>query len=316
MATTRDFESLGVWAENAETIIPVVPVPGVAYRNTAYPQSENEEGELYNSIPDSANFNQAMFIISSFTDVTDKHGTVGWSDQVDYDVPAFTWADDGIFYTSIQASGPGTPAGIQDPTGGLTPLYWKPLRSAAEFELDLSSQTVGSEGARLVGTTYQPDPSVSPIGQTVQDALEDLNRRAFILRGLELRLAGVFDEDGILLGQGFNITNNQAVKNTSQGINYFSILPEDSLLAGIAAGANDVPATIVARITPQREINPSDTTTLLTSNVHVVYGEWPPVDPDPSTIKIIFTDPDNPNISRFVPFSIIMETVGTFDNNQ
>lgn len=302
MATTREFKSLGIWADDATVMppIPMNPLDTVAYRNEDFPQSENEEGELYNSITNSANFNQAMFIITSFIDSIDTHGTVGWSDAIDYDKPALTWADDDCFYIALLPSGPGT--AIKDPANELNPTFWEKLVSAVQFELDLSSQVPASEGALLVGTT----------GMTVQENLDSLNVRAFNLRGLRTLLEGSFDEDGILLGNGFNIKDNIATqKTTTGGIDYFSVEPIDTGFGSVLI-RNQAP-----RVTAQRTVNSPDTSNLLTANVYVIMGVWvagdgSTIDADENTIKIVFSDINNVNITFQTPFTVSIRAVDRF----
>ena len=139
MPTTRSFISLGVWAEDAQTVIPSEPTPGEAYRNTALTPEENQTGEKFQTKANSTNINQKMFIISSFTDTIDKHGVPGWSDQVDYAVPAIVWADDGEYYYARQDSGPSTLP--RDPVG--SPLYW----------FKYSQELAPYEGTRFIGHT-------------------------------------------------------------------------------------------------------------------------------------------------------------------
>lgn len=313
MSDTRDFKSLGIWADDATVIPPppAVPLPNVAYRNEAFPQSENEEGELYNSIPDSANLNQAMFIISSFTDTIDRHGTPGWYSLVDYDpLPALVWSDDEKFYTALQPSGPNTGAGARDPKDGLNPDYWQELISSNILELDLSSQDFGDEGARQVGTTFQPDTTdfPVPVEQTVQDTLEFVDERAYKLQNLRLVFAGAFDESGILQGQGFNIKNNKADIIINQGQKFFRIDLDDKRFYGL---------TMKVEVTALRQINddpPVISTGILTANKFVVIGPWKSSSPtliidDTDTIKIQFTNPFNINEQLSLPFTVIGTTL-------
>lgn len=309
MSNTREFKSLGIWAENAETTLPIVPLPGIAYRNTGFSQADNEEGELYDSIPDSANFNQAMFIISSFTDTIDKHGTPGWYDMVDYDpLPALVWASDGKFYVALQPSGPNTAAGVRDPANGLEPDYWQELISSVVLELDLSSQTPGDEGARQVGTTFQPDTTdfPTPVGQTVQDTLDFNAERAYKLFNTRLVFAGAFDENGILQGNGFNIKNNVAEKITNQGYSFFRIGLEDERFFSLR---------LMVKVTPLRNINsssPVNGTAILPANYYVIIDLWAffvgnnlvTID-DTRTVKIILTNPDAPSQQLFTPFTVM-----------
>jgi len=160
MATTRDFKSLGVYASDAETTIPVTPSPGTAYRNVLVTDVQNETGEAYDLIPNSIDWNQKFYIISSFTDLIDKHGIPGWSEDVDYTLPAIVWASDNIFYEALQPSGPSTT--VRDPVSEST--YWSPI-TAADLEAKLADKGAGTEGALLVGTT----------GETVQAKLVSLD---------------------------------------------------------------------------------------------------------------------------------------------
>jgi hypothetical protein len=199
MSSTRDFTSLGVWAENANTTIPPVPVDGTAYRNTAYTQLQNEAGDAYNTKPDSANFNQKMYVISSFIDMLDKHGIVGWSDEVDYAEPAVVWASDNKFYVALQASGPSTTP--KDPID--SPTYWELFESAATLRRELASQEEGTEGARIVGYT----------DMTVQEALDSINDSISNINGFQVVYAGYFDgTTGLMIGNGFNVLDNQVVR--------------------------------------------------------------------------------------------------------
>ena len=131
MAVTRTFTSLGVVATDAETVIPPTPISGTAYRNEAFSQVENETGERFDTIADSADFNQKQFIISSFTNMIDTNGVPGWTDLVDYAAPALVWGSDNLFYFAIAASGPSTTP--QDPVS--TVGFWEFLDTTNDQEI-------------------------------------------------------------------------------------------------------------------------------------------------------------------------------------
>ena len=299
MPTTRNFSSLGIWANDAETVIPMTPVEGVAYRNDTLTQMQNEAGEGYDTKPNSADFNQKMFIVTSFTDEMDSHGIVGWSDEVDYELPAITWSTNGFFYTALQASGP-SGVGFKDPD--TEPTYWELIFGSSQFELDLSSQVLGDEGARLVGTTYQPDPLLPVVGQTAQSSLELMNKQSYRLHGLEVNLSGKFDENGVLLSSGFNIKDNVAEKVTQNGYSYFRITLADDPFSidKLEQGRYFVSA--------ERVVDPGNPANLLTANVFMIIGEWERTDgfvvDGTNSIKINFSNPFNLNEQIFVPFSI------------
>jgi hypothetical protein len=158
MSNTRDFTSLGVVAKNA---VPVNQdndpdrIVGTPYRNTDLTTFQVTEGERFNIPPVSENDNQKLFNQSSFTDVIDKRGIVGWSNLVDYAKPSLVYASDGNFYTCIKPSGPTPPNFIVDPITDNqdAPLYWLIYKNSTALALDLANQTPGSEGSRLVGYT-------------------------------------------------------------------------------------------------------------------------------------------------------------------
>ena len=152
MATTRDFKSLGVWAEDADTVIPVEPITGVAYRDETVTEGQNEAGEGFDTIPNSATFNQRLFIVSSFTDLMDTHGIVGWSDQVDYDIPAMVFGSDGLFYFALQASGPSTAP--QAPTSA--PTFWKEFVTQQLLAETTGASLIGSPQAGFTLANFVP----------------------------------------------------------------------------------------------------------------------------------------------------------------
>ena len=61
----NDIEMKTAWAEDAATTIPSVPVPGVAYRNTDIGEETIAQGQQYDSIGRSADWNQLLFKISA-----------------------------------------------------------------------------------------------------------------------------------------------------------------------------------------------------------------------------------------------------------
>ena len=61
----NDIEMKTAWAEDAATTIPSVPVPGVAYRNTNIGEETIAQGQQYDSIGRSADWNQLLFKISA-----------------------------------------------------------------------------------------------------------------------------------------------------------------------------------------------------------------------------------------------------------
>lgn len=166
MSNTRDFISLGVVAKNATPVdndSDPERVAGDTYRKTDVTEFQEEEGELYNVPPSTEFINQKTYNQSSFTDIINKNGIVGWSKQIDYAPPAVVWGSDNKFYTCKAPSGPSTK--IVDPISDnqSKPLYWIVLDNAGLLREQLAVETAPNEGDRRVGYT----------GISVQTALDN-----------------------------------------------------------------------------------------------------------------------------------------------
>lgn len=130
MSSTRSVKSPGVWAADATTTIPGSPLSGVAYRRTSVVTADAREGWPFDTLVDSAEFNELLYRYTSLTDIMDRQGVLGWSDQVDYAVPAIVFGSDGVLYKSLGTSGPTTTT--RDPISN--PTYWSPVDQAASVQ--------------------------------------------------------------------------------------------------------------------------------------------------------------------------------------
>jgi hypothetical protein len=170
MSSTRSFNSLGVVAKNATPVTNDSDpdrVTGTAYRKTDVTTFQQQEGELYNVPPSTEFINQKLNNQSSFTDVMNRHGLVGWSNNVDYVPAAIVWASDKKFYTCKASNGPSTK--IVDPISDNqgNPIYWIVLDNAGLLREQLAVEDAPNEGDRRVGYT----------GMTVQKALDNAFQR-------------------------------------------------------------------------------------------------------------------------------------------
>jgi len=127
MSSTRSVKSPGPWAADATTTIPGSPLSGVPYRRTSVVTADAREGWPFDTLVDSAEFNELLYRYTTLVDIMDRQGVLGWSDQVDYAVPAIAFGSDGLLYKALLASGPTTTA--RDPISN--PTYWTPVASAA-----------------------------------------------------------------------------------------------------------------------------------------------------------------------------------------
>lgn len=129
MPSNRDYKAPGVFAEDASTTIPTVPITGASYRD---PDSDQNIGNgwPFGQLVNSARFNQIMYKLTRLIKGVDEQGILSWSSATDYGVDAVVIGSDGQEYVSTQASGP-SGAGAQDPVSA--PAYWR-TKAATQTE--------------------------------------------------------------------------------------------------------------------------------------------------------------------------------------
>jgi hypothetical protein len=202
MATTRDFVSLGEFAKNADEIQepgPPVRVPDEAYRNTSFTQFQQQIGKQFGVVPVSENFNQQVFNQTQFTDLIDKKGIPGWTDNVTYDKPAVVHASDGRLYFNRRDGNINI-----DPVGAVNQNqeWWGEFIDGSDLANIFASEVEGEEGARLVGVTNTNNESeVSRVGETLQNGLQRN----------EILLADNMKNLRLLASVDMAIDNNQSV---------------------------------------------------------------------------------------------------------
>lgn len=106
-----------IWAESAQTSIPVPPVKGISYRNVAVPDRVPQAGQLYGSIGDSSAWNQYLWQLSSVAQASEVYGIPPYSPLTTYKDRSLTLYTDGRLYRALQDVPTGTP-----PTN---PIYWE-----------------------------------------------------------------------------------------------------------------------------------------------------------------------------------------------
>ena len=115
MATNRDFNITGIFADNGVPPVPV-PVQGTTYRDDTLTEATIKDGWPYDEIVPSDVFNRILFLQTKLAQQVDKQGIVSWSDKTVYDqIPAVVMGSNGIVYRSTETTGPGTPNGVHDP---------------------------------------------------------------------------------------------------------------------------------------------------------------------------------------------------------
>ena len=102
MTLARDFNLPGVWGNDANTTIPSEPSPGTAYRRTTLDEAGIEAGWAYATPPDSADFNQAQYLLGRFIEQLEEQGILSWNTNTSYTANAFVIASDGALYKAVR----------------------------------------------------------------------------------------------------------------------------------------------------------------------------------------------------------------------
>ena len=111
----------GVWAENADTVIPLPPVTGTAYRNPSVDLPEWQDGQRFGAIVDSAKLNQLLYLLTRIVRQIEQTGIPVWSPQTNYSIDSVAMGTDGTLYQATAASGPESGGTHPPPDAG----YWK-----------------------------------------------------------------------------------------------------------------------------------------------------------------------------------------------
>lgn len=113
-----------VFADNAETQIPLSPVVGVPYRDTQISDGIFKNGWPFSTIVNSGDFNQIMYLMSGLLCEIEGQGILLWSNELDYKTGSVVRGTDGYIYRALQDSGPGTTAGAKLPNTIVNRAYW------------------------------------------------------------------------------------------------------------------------------------------------------------------------------------------------
>lgn len=92
-----------VWAESALTTIPPIPVSEVAYRDTAQTPEQMEVGQQYDTIYNSARYNQLLFLLTSVAKTLCENGIMPFLAGQEYSQYARCIFTDGKLYTASRA---------------------------------------------------------------------------------------------------------------------------------------------------------------------------------------------------------------------
>ncbi len=123
----RNFTQPGIYANDAQTIIPVTPNPGIAYRDPNVTKPVWQQGQPFDSIVDSRIWNQLLYIASAFSREGELFAFFRWSPLTDYVSGSHVTATNGIMYVALKDSGPTNGIGPRNPMD--YPDYWQTLKA-------------------------------------------------------------------------------------------------------------------------------------------------------------------------------------------
>lgn len=126
----RNFSQPSVFAEKAQTIIPVTPSSGVAYRDPNVNPATYSNGQPFDTIVDSRIWNQLLYLCSAFAQEGEMFGFFRWSPLTDYTAGGHCTGTNGQLYIAIRASGPSLGVGARNPMD--YPDYWQTLKAFLE----------------------------------------------------------------------------------------------------------------------------------------------------------------------------------------
>lgn len=92
-----------VWAESALTTIPPIPVSEIAYRDTTQTPEQMEAGQQYDTIYNSARYNQLLFLLTSVAKTLCENGIMPFLAGQEYSQYARCIFTDGKLYAASRA---------------------------------------------------------------------------------------------------------------------------------------------------------------------------------------------------------------------
>ncbi len=148
--TPRNFTQPSVFAENAQTVIPENPIPGVSYRDPNINPATYSNGQAFDFMADSKIFNQLIYSTSASSIEGEKFGFYRWSPLTNYVIGSNVTGTDGILYFAIRESGPATSSGPMDPL--TTEGFWNSLPN---YIKGIMGDSGGGSGGKVINGIYR-----------------------------------------------------------------------------------------------------------------------------------------------------------------
>jgi len=153
--TNRTIDLPAIFAEGANTVIPVFPTPGSGYRKEPLISADIENGWEFSTKVDSSVHNEVMFIVTSLLQQIAQQGGLSWCATTAYVQGATTIGSDGKKYKAVIAN-----LNVDPTTAPLS--TWKPVtgsRPGERADFFMNSAPLGflaCDGSAVSRTLY-PD---------------------------------------------------------------------------------------------------------------------------------------------------------------
>lgn len=233
-----------VWAKDAVTNIPDVPVTGTAYRDESFNDNYNE-GQQYDSIYNSAKYNQFFYQVSSLLKELGEQGLLQFVEGQHYQSRAVVFYGNSVFIALREISADEVPYPVPGSSTAWLKLVWQ---AGKGLTTDYTSETINFNpgaglsidanndvnvnvgyGMQIVDDTIMPNAGRG-IGLTTEGKIEPL-----LGKGLEfdsetgyISVIGAYDA-----GQGITIDGDDISVKTGSGI---SVNGDGSLYLNVGNG--------------------------------------------------------------------------------
>lgn len=184
----------GIWAENAQTTIPIPPVAGETYRDTTLNSTTIDKAWPFKTIVDSSDFNQHAFLQDTLIKEAEQYGIMRWNNTTSYKEGGFCLGQDGKLYQAKRDNQGKEPTANADD--------WK------VFYPDLSPYQLKSNLSQTIDSATEKYPSNKAV-------LNELNRRKLIAYERDRNVGDISGNYNLVLQDTDEIINIPVADNVT-----------------------------------------------------------------------------------------------------
>lgn len=268
----------GVWANDAQTVIPVPPVSNTSYRNNSLTEQTINNGWGYSTIVNSADYNQFMYLLTQFLKTVENSGGVlPFCTATTYNKNGYAIGSDNLLYVSQKDDNIGNDPTEDDGTN------WKTFEQMylSNFVDKTSDQTIS-------GSKHFTKPAE---GMSIE-LVADTNQQT-VPAEPTVRLLGLYRNATHTKGDGY--TSWLKAVRTSDGWTATELYTRRLL----ESDSQEIINYIKVRISPEGiPISYTKTPPVGVTSEEIITAGW-----FDSKIQVVSTLPENPdpNVFYFIP---------------